>query len=162
GPLHPAVPPRYPTRCAGGPQHGGVRGDARGGGDRSARRRADRPLRDRDDPLLLPEARRRRRRAAGGAGGGRRRFGRGVERRAAGLGASRGVAGRRWRGPLEGQTAIAPRYSGGVGIVVEVGPRGSLSAFVEDILRGRPPLAIAADTMNRSGITQLNHVVGLL
>jgi hypothetical protein len=33
---------------------------------------------------------------------------------------------------------------------------------VEDILRGRPHLAVAADTMNRSGITQLNHLVGLL
>ncbi|PYQ19622.1 MAG: 6-deoxyerythronolide-B synthase, partial [Acidobacteria bacterium] len=78
------------------------------------------------------------------------------------LGAIREVAVRHWMSPVEFQKTIEAMYSDGVGIFVEVGPRGNLSAFVEDILRGRPHLAIAADTMNRSGITQLNHVVGLL
>jgi phosphopantetheinyl transferase/acyl carrier protein len=63
---------------------------------------------------------------------------------------------------VEFQKTIEAMYDDGVGIFVEVGPRGNLSAFVEDILRGRPHLAVAADTMNRSGITQLNHLVGLL
>jgi phosphopantetheinyl transferase/acyl carrier protein len=72
------------------------------------------------------------------------------------------IAVRHWMEPVEFQKTIEAMYADGVGIFVEVGPRGSLSAFVEDILRGRPHLAVAADTVNRSGITQLNHLVGLL
>ena len=55
-----------------------------------------------------------------------------------------------------------PLDEGDFVIFVEVGPRGNLTGFVEDILRGRPHLAVAADTMSRSGITQLNHLVALL
>ena len=78
------------------------------------------------------------------------------------LGAIRDVAVQHWMRPVEFQKTIEAMYADGVGIFVEVGPRGNLSGFVEDILRGRPHLAVAADTMNRSGITQLNHLVGLL
>jgi acyl transferase domain-containing protein/phosphopantetheinyl transferase len=78
------------------------------------------------------------------------------------LGQIRDIAVQHWMKPVEFQKTIEAMYADGVGIFVEVGPRGNLSAFVEDILRGRPHLAVAADTMNRSGITQLNHLVGLL
>jgi phosphopantetheinyl transferase len=37
-----------------------------------------------------------------------------------------------------------------------------LTAFVEDILRGRPHLAFPCDVPWRSSITQLNHLIGLL
>src|SRR5205814_174738 len=50
----------------------------------------------------------------------------------------------------------------GVRLFVEAGPRGNLSAFVEDILRGRPFAALPANVQRRSGITQLNHLVGQL
>jgi acyl transferase domain-containing protein/phosphopantetheinyl transferase len=78
------------------------------------------------------------------------------------LGEIRDVAVQHWMRPVEFQKTIEAMYADGIGIFVEVGPRGNLSAFVEDILRGRPHLAVASDTMNRSGITQLNHLVGLL
>jgi phosphopantetheine--protein transferase-like protein len=45
---------------------------------------------------------------------------------------------------------------------VEVGPKGNLTAFVDDILRGQDYAAIPANVQHRSGITQLNHVVGFL
>jgi acyl transferase domain-containing protein/phosphopantetheinyl transferase/acyl carrier protein len=74
----------------------------------------------------------------------------------------RDVAVQHWMRPVEFQKTIEAMYADGVGIFVEVGPRGNLSAFVEDILRGKPHLAIAADTQSRPGTTQLNHLVGLL
>ena len=53
-------------------------------------------------------------------------------------------------------------HADGVRIFVEVGPRGNLTAFVDDILRGQPHLAVPADIINRPGIGQLNHLVGQL
>jgi phosphopantetheinyl transferase len=53
-------------------------------------------------------------------------------------------------------------YAAGARLFVEVGPKSNLTAFVDDILRGRPHLAIGCDVPQRSSITQLNHVVGVL
>ncbi len=74
----------------------------------------------------------------------------------------RRVAVEHWSQPLEFRQTIEAMYADGVRLFVEVGPRGNLTAFVDDILRGRPYLAVAANVMHRSGITQLNHLVGLL
>ena len=41
-------------------------------------------------------------------------------------------------------------------------PRGSLTGYVEDILRGRPHFAISANLPRRSGLSQLNHLVAAL
>lgn len=67
-----------------------------------------------------------------------------------------------WFRPVEFKGTIEALYEAGVRVFVEVGPRGNLTAFVEDILRGRPHLAIPCDLPRRPGVTQLNHVVGLL
>jgi acyl transferase domain-containing protein/phosphopantetheinyl transferase len=67
-----------------------------------------------------------------------------------------------WASPVQFQSTIERLYQDGVRIFVEVGPRGNLSAFVEDILRGRPMIAVPANTQRRSGMTQLNHLVALL
>ena len=48
------------------------------------------------------------------------------------------------------------------GIFVETGPRGNLSAFVEDILRGKPFAAIPANVPRKSGTVQINHLVAQL
>src|SRR5262249_31001688 len=42
---------------------------------------------------------------------------------------------------------------------VDVGARGNLAGFVDDILRGKPAFAIAANLPRRGGLTQLNHLV---
>ena len=69
---------------------------------------------------------------------------------------------RHWSRPVEFQRTIEALYDEGCRVFIEVGPRGNLSAFVEDILRGRPSCVIPANVMRRSGITQLNHLVGML
>ncbi len=53
-------------------------------------------------------------------------------------------------------------YADGVRMFVEAGPRGNLSAFVEDVLRGKPFVAIPANVPRKSGPTQINHLVAQL
>ncbi|MFW6195553.1 MAG: type I polyketide synthase, partial [Chloroflexota bacterium] len=67
-----------------------------------------------------------------------------------------------WAQPVQFRKTIEALYSEGVRTFVEVGPRNNLTTFVEDILRGRPHLAVASNVERGSGITQLNHLVGLL
>jgi acyl transferase domain-containing protein/phosphopantetheinyl transferase len=67
-----------------------------------------------------------------------------------------------WVRPVLFQQTIERMYADGVRIFVEAGPRGNLTAFVDDILRGSPHLAVPANVARRSGISQLNHLVALL
>ncbi|MGB9048954.1 MAG: beta-ketoacyl synthase N-terminal-like domain-containing protein [Pseudonocardiaceae bacterium] len=64
--------------------------------------------------------------------------------------------------PVRFRESIEAMYRDGVRIFVEVGPRGSLSAFVDDTLRGMPHLAVPSNVDDQSGLTQLAHLVGLL
>ena len=72
------------------------------------------------------------------------------------------LAASHWALPVRFRETIQAMYQDGVRIFVEVGPRGNLSAFVDDILRGQPHLAVPADLMQRSGTTQLNHLAAML
>ena len=67
-----------------------------------------------------------------------------------------------WVNPVEFARMIESMYADGVRLFVEAGPRGNLSAFVEDILRGKPFAAIPANVPRRSGPTQINHLVAQL
>ncbi|MBX9580795.1 MAG: polyketide synthase dehydratase domain-containing protein [Gemmataceae bacterium] len=67
-----------------------------------------------------------------------------------------------WVHPVAFTRLVERMYADGVRVFVEAGPRGNLSAFVEDILRGRPFAAIPANVPRRSGPTQINHLVGQL
>jgi acyl transferase domain-containing protein/phosphopantetheinyl transferase (holo-ACP synthase) len=67
-----------------------------------------------------------------------------------------------WTNPVRFRETIEALYDAGARLFVEVGPRGNMTAFVEDILRGRPSCAVATDVRRRSGMTQLNHAVGQL
>ena len=58
--------------------------------------------------------------------------------------------------------SIKSLYEDGVRIFLEVGPKGNLISFVDNILQKKTYLAIASNLKRRSGITQLNHLVGLL
>lgn len=80
----------------------------------------------------------------------------------ASLAEAREVAHEHWIQPVEFRRTVETMYEDGVRLFVEVGPRGNLTSFVEDILRGRPYVAVPADAMHRSGVTQLNHLLGLL
>ena len=67
-----------------------------------------------------------------------------------------------WIRPVRFRDTVEKMHQDGVRVFVEVGPRGNLTAFVDDILRSEPHLAINSNVPRRSGISQLNHLVGLL
>jgi phosphopantetheine--protein transferase-like protein len=67
-----------------------------------------------------------------------------------------------WALPVRFRETIERLFDDGVRIFVEVGPRGNLTGFVEDTLRKRDYVAIPSNVSHRSGITQLNYLVGLL
>jgi acyl transferase domain-containing protein/phosphopantetheinyl transferase len=69
---------------------------------------------------------------------------------------------RHWTSPVRFGETVEALYEHGARVFVEVGPRGNMTSFIEDILRGRPHCAVACDGRRRSGVTQLNHVLGLL
>jgi acyl transferase domain-containing protein len=74
----------------------------------------------------------------------------------------RRLACRQWMMPVRFRETVDAMYEDGVRIFVEVGPRGSLTAFVDEVLKGRPHLAVASNVRSRPGITQLHHMLGLL
>jgi acyl transferase domain-containing protein/phosphopantetheinyl transferase len=67
-----------------------------------------------------------------------------------------------WVRPVEFRRTIEALHAEGARVFVECGPRGNLTAFIEDILRGREFCAVATDVQRRSGITQLSHLAGVL
>jgi acyl transferase domain-containing protein/phosphopantetheinyl transferase len=74
----------------------------------------------------------------------------------------RRLAVAQWASPVRFRETVEAMHAAGVRIFVEVGPRGNLTGFVDDTLRGRPHAAVSVNVPQRSGITQLNHAVGLL
>ncbi|MBX7166292.1 MAG: polyketide synthase dehydratase domain-containing protein [Pirellulales bacterium] len=76
--------------------------------------------------------------------------------------AIRAMALAHWSSPVEFRKLITQLYDEGIRVFVEAGPRGLLTAFVQDILRGRPLAAIPADLPRRHGVTQLNHLLAQL
>jgi len=57
---------------------------------------------------------------------------------------------------------IARLYDDGARIFVEVGPGGTLTGFVGDILRGKAHLALASDSARGSSLEQVLHLLGQL
>jgi malonyl CoA-acyl carrier protein transacylase len=76
--------------------------------------------------------------------------------------AARQLAVNHWVMPVEFTRMIETMHAEGVRLFVECGPRGNLSAFVEDILRGKSFAAIPANLPRKSGPTQINHMVAQL
>jgi acyl transferase domain-containing protein/phosphopantetheinyl transferase/acyl carrier protein len=64
--------------------------------------------------------------------------------------------------PVRFRETLEAMHADGLRIFVEVGPKGTLTSFVADTLRGRPHLAIASDLAGVSGVSQLNHLLGRL
>ncbi|MFM8271850.1 MAG: polyketide synthase dehydratase domain-containing protein [Gemmata sp.] len=76
--------------------------------------------------------------------------------------AMRTLAVNHWVAPVEFTRMIESMYRDGVRLFVECGPRGNLSAFVEDILRGKPFAAIPANVPRKGGPAQINHLAAQL
>jgi acyl transferase domain-containing protein/phosphopantetheinyl transferase len=85
-----------------------------------------------------------------------------ADRYPADLSQIRSLAAAQWARPVRFRQTIEAMYDSGHRIFIEVGAKATLTGFVDDILRGRPHLAVAADPPGRSGIAALNHLVGLL
>jgi acyl transferase domain-containing protein len=71
----------------------------------------------------------------------------------------RELAIEQWTKTVRFRETIEAMHQDGFRLFVDVGARGNLAGFVEDILRGKPSFAIAANLPRRSGLTQLNHLV---
>ena len=67
-----------------------------------------------------------------------------------------------WARPVAFRDTIEAMYRDGLRVFVDVGARGNLCGYVDDILRGRPAFAVAANVPHRSGTAQLNHLVASL
>ncbi len=67
-----------------------------------------------------------------------------------------------WVSRVEFTKLLRTMHDDGVRVFVEVGPRGMLSSFVEDSLRGRPATAIPLDVPHRGGRLQLLHALAQL
>jgi phosphopantetheinyl transferase/malonyl CoA-acyl carrier protein transacylase len=80
----------------------------------------------------------------------------------ASVAAIRSLAVEQWVRPVDFRATVEAMHADGVRLFVEVGARGNLAGYVEDILRGRPHFAVAANLPRRSGLTQLNHLVASL
>ena len=78
------------------------------------------------------------------------------------LRSAREMAVDQWTSRVEFPATVEAMYADGIRIFVESGPRGNLSAFVSDILRGRPHSAIPADVAQRPGLDQLVHLIAQL
>ncbi|QDS89207.1 Phthiocerol synthesis polyketide synthase type I PpsE [Rosistilla ulvae] len=67
-----------------------------------------------------------------------------------------------WHNPVRFQSLIQQMYADGVRLFLEVGPRGNISSFVADILRGQPHAAIPMDTPRLSTADQIVHAAAQL
>jgi acyl transferase domain-containing protein len=67
-----------------------------------------------------------------------------------------------WALPVRFRETIKAMYDDGVRIFVEVGPKGNLTSFVQDTLGRNSYVAVAANVPARSGICQLNQMIGVL
>lgn len=76
--------------------------------------------------------------------------------------AIRRLAAGQWTRPVAFRETIEAMHRDGLRVFVDVGARGNLSGYVDDILRGKAAFSIAANLPRRSGTAQLNHLVASL
>lgn len=74
----------------------------------------------------------------------------------------RDTAAAQYRQPVRFRESIEHLYRGGARLFIEVGPDSHLTAFVRDILRNKPHVAMACDDRRRGGAVQLRHLLGAL
>ncbi|MGE0040891.1 MAG: acyltransferase domain-containing protein [Vicinamibacterales bacterium] len=67
-----------------------------------------------------------------------------------------------WTALVRFRATIARLHADGARTFVEVGPGGTLTAFVEDTLRGRPHTAVATNSPARDDVEQVLHALGQL
>ena len=75
---------------------------------------------------------------------------------------ARDAAAGQWAEPVRFAKTVQRMYEDGFRVFLECGPRGAMTGEIGDILRGREHFTVAADTVHRVGLLQLQHSVGLL
>lgn len=78
------------------------------------------------------------------------------------VGEAQTLAYEHWIRPVEFERTIRRMWEDGVRIFVEAGPRGNLTAFIQDVLGGRAFAAVPANVRRRSDVRQLHHLVAQL
>lgn len=74
----------------------------------------------------------------------------------------RRLASGQWASRVRFRETVEAMYAAGLRLFVEVGPRGNLTGFVDDILGKRPHVAAASNLPTRDGLGQLHHALALL
>ena len=76
--------------------------------------------------------------------------------------AVRSLAAAQWSTRVRFTETVQKMYADGARYFVEVGPSGNLTAFVDDILRGRDYVAIQSNVRARDDLVQLLHMLATL
>jgi len=74
----------------------------------------------------------------------------------------RTLAAVQWSSTVRFRETIEDMHRDGVRLFLEIGPRGNLTGFTDDVLRSKPHAAIPSNVQHRSGIVQLHHMLGQL
>ena len=75
---------------------------------------------------------------------------------------ARDAAADQWVEPVRFGDTVRRMHADGFRVFLEVGPRGVMAGLVDDVLKGEEHLALAADSIHRAGLLQLQHAVGAL
>ena len=75
---------------------------------------------------------------------------------------ARDEAADQWVRPVRFGETIRQMHADGFRVFLEVGPRGAMTGVVGDVLKGEEHMALAADSIHRAGLLQLQHVLGQL
>lgn len=76
--------------------------------------------------------------------------------------AIRSLAAKQWSSRVRFQETVGALYQEGVRTFIEVGPKGNLTAFVQDILKGKAHLALSSNNQRLSGLEQIQHLLARL
>lgn len=74
----------------------------------------------------------------------------------------RRIAVQQWAAPVRFRETIEALFARGARVFVDAGPRGNMTAFIDDILRDEPHLTITANRAHRSDILQFNQALAQL
>ena len=67
-----------------------------------------------------------------------------------------------WVVPVRFRETIRRMHADGFRVFLEAGPRGAMTGLVDEVLRGEEHVALAADSIHRAGLHQLQHALGAL
>lgn len=68
----------------------------------------------------------------------------------------------RWVKPVRFRETVEAMHADGCRVFLETGPRGMMTAAIEEVLRGREHAAIATNSIHRRGMLQLQHALAQL